>query len=97
MEIKSPQVKSYIRYVLAGGIPEDYLWQVVQYFIVIDSLKYLDFVIFNAQIKDKDFRVRKIRVTREELSDSIEKAKNQLEKFKATFDAKKKELLTAFI
>lgn len=97
LEIKSPQVKSYIRYVLAGGIPEDYLWQVVQYFIVIDSLKYLDFVIFNAQIKDKDFRVRKIRVTREELSDSIEKAKNQLEKFKATFDAKKKELLTAFI
>lgn len=97
LEIKSPQVKSYVRYVLAGGIPEDYLWQVVQYFIVIDSLKYLDFVIFNAQIKDKAFRVRKIRVTRAELEEEIQKAKDQLEKFKANFDAKKKELLTAFL
>ena len=97
LEIKSPQVKSYVRYVLAGGIPEEYFWQVVQYFIVIDSLQYLDFVIFNAQIKDKEFRVRKIRVTREELAEDIEKAKTQLLKFKANLDAKKKELLKAFI
>ena len=97
LEIKSPQVKSYVRYVLAGGIPEEYFWQVVQYFIVIDSLQYLDFVIFNAQIKDKAFRVRKIRVTREELAEDIEKAKTQLLKFKANLDAKKKELLTAFL
>lgn len=97
LEIKSPQVKSYVRYVLAGGIPEEYYWQVIQYFIVIDSLQYLDFVIFNAQIKDKAFRVRRIRVTREELAEDIEKAKTQLLKFKANLDAKKKELLTAFL
>lgn len=97
LEIKSPQVKSYVRYVLAGGIPEEYYWQVIQYFIVIDSLQYLDFVIFNAQIKDKAFRVRRIRVTREELEEDIQKATDQLAKFKATFDAKKKELLKAFL
>lgn len=97
LEIKSPQVKSYVRYVLSRWIPEEYYWQVIQYFIVIDSLQYLDFVIFNAQIKDKEFRVRRIRVTREELSASIEIAKTQLLKFKTNLDAKKKELLTAFI
>lgn len=97
LEIKSPQVKSYVRYVLAWGIPEEYYWQVIQYFIVIDTLQYLDFVIFNAQIKDKAFRVRRIRVTRKELEEDIQKAKDQLEKFKVNFDAKKKELLTAFI
>lgn len=90
-------MKSYVRYVLAGGIPEEYFWQVVQYFIVIDSLQYLDFVIFNAQIKDKEFRVRKMRVSREMLEDDIEKAKTQLEKFKTNLDAKKKELLNAFL
>lgn len=97
IEIKSPQVKSYVRYVLAGWIPDEYFWQVIQYFIVIDSLQYLEFVIFNAQIKDKNFRHRKIIVTREELAEDIEKAKAQLLKFKANLDAKKKELLTAFL
>ena len=97
VEIKSPQVKSYVRYVLAGGIPEEYYWQVIQYFVVIDSLQYLEFVIFNAQIKDKAFRHRKIVVTREELAEDIQKVKDQLAKFKANFDTKKKELLTAFL
>lgn len=96
LEIKSPQVKSYVRYVLAGGIPEEYYWQVIQYFIVIDSLQYLEFVIFNAQIKDKNFRHRKIVVTREELAGDIENAKSQLMKFKTNLDVKKKELLIAF-
>lgn len=97
VEVKSPQVKAYIKYVLAGWIPEEYYWQVIQYFVVIDSLQYLEFYIFNAQIKDKNFRHRKIVVTRKELAEDIEKAKTQLLKFKANLDAKKKELLTAFL
>jgi hypothetical protein len=54
----------------------------VHYFVVIETLEYLDFVIFNPEIYDKDFRKIVIRITREELEDDIKEAEESLLEFR---------------
>ena len=78
LEIKSPEPKSFIRYALDGGIPKQYYWQVVHYFVVIPTLQELDFVIYCPQIGIK----RVVHVTRAELQEDVDKAKESLQEFR---------------
>ena len=82
VEIKSPEPKNFVKYRIEKEIPEEYFWQVVQYFIVIDELESLDFIIYNPEIYDKHFRMTKITVTRDEMSQFIQQAKQALTVFR---------------
>lgn len=93
-EIKAPEIKNSIKYWLDGNIPDEYYWQVIHYFIVIDTLESLDFLIVNPDIPDEFFRIKKITVTREELADDIAKAENALAEFYGEWTATMNTLLS---
>lgn len=95
LEIKSPASKNFVKWAIEGGIPEEHEPQVLMYFIVIDDLEELEFVIVNEHVKIMENRIRRIVVTREQLNDKIEKAKEALSVFKTEWDAMKKQLISS--
>lgn len=82
IEIKSPEIKNSIRYWMDDTIPDEYHWQIVHYFVVIDTLESVDFLVCNPDIEDDFFRLKVKTITREELSEDIEKAKEELVSFR---------------
>lgn len=75
LEIKCPEHKNHIKYWLTNEIPDDYIWQVVQYFVVNEKLEWCDFVSYNPDIPVHPLHI--IRVTREELADKIAEAESK--------------------
>jgi len=71
---------------------KQYYWQVVHYFLVIDTLEKVTFSLYNPDIWDKDKQLHLITVTRQELQSDIDKAEKQLTSFKQDFN-KLKDLL----
>jgi len=69
IEVKCPEHKNYIKYWLENKIPDDYIWQVVQYFVVNNTLLWLDFVAYNPDIPSHPIHI--IRTTRTELTEKI--------------------------
>lgn len=60
---------------------DKYIWQIVHYFIVIDDLEELDFVVFNPNIsKDKQMHI--INIKREDILEEIEEGKKRIEAFR---------------
>lgn len=82
IEIKSPEIKNSIKYWMDDTIPDEYYWQIVHYFIVIDTLESVDFLVCNPDIEDDFFRLKVKTITREELAEDIEKAKEELVSFR---------------
>jgi len=58
VEIKCPSTKNHIQYIRMNKVPSEYLSQVLHYFIVIDSLEWVDFVSFDPRIQKKLFIFR---------------------------------------
>jgi len=79
VEVKCPNTDTLIGYVRKGGIPKDYLPQVMSYFLVNEDLEELDFVIYDPRIDTDQFRLVIIPVKREDLP--LEKAKEDVLKF----------------
>lgn len=73
VEVKCPAGKNYVKAWLTNKVPEEYHWQVVQYFIVNEKLETLHFVLYNPTIAMHPLHV--IEVKREDIKDSIEDAK----------------------
>lgn len=69
-------------------IPDEYFWQVVHYFITIDTLEELDFVIHNPDPFDKRLRTLVITVTREQLETQIMMAKASIAEFQVNLQEK---------
>ena len=63
-------------------IDKSYFWQVVNYFLVIDTLEELDFMLFNPDFYDRENMIYIINVTRKELKEYITKADEQLKIFR---------------
>jgi len=82
VEIKCPEPKAFVRYMIQNKIPDEYKWQVVMYFIVIDTLEELDFIIYNPEIYDEDYRMHVINVKREDLQEEIQKAEEAIKEFR---------------
>jgi len=70
VEVKCLSSAKHIQAWLIQEIPDDYEWQVLQYFIVNDSLKTLHFVFYDPRIPAKDFFV--IEVSRKGVEEKIE-------------------------
>ena len=58
VEIKCPSTKNHIAYISGGKVPAIYKHQVMHYFIVIDTLQWVDFVSFDPRISKNLFIFR---------------------------------------
>ena len=90
VEIKCPSSKKHVEYIRQNKIPNEYKHQVFHYFIVIETLQYLDFVSYDPRNKEKDLHV--VRVTREEIKQELEETFAQYMKFFAKLNKYEKEI-----
>lgn len=58
VEIKCPSTKKHVEYLRMGRIPAQYKSQVMHYFIVIESLEWMDFVSYDPRIQKNLFKFR---------------------------------------
>jgi len=79
IEIKSMGGKNHVKLWLTNEVPDEYYWQVIQYFVVNDKLEKLYFVGFNPQIPVHSLHI--IEVKRENLESDIKKAKESQKVF----------------
>jgi hypothetical protein len=75
-----------VKYLLEDKIPDEYKWQVVNYFIVMEDLEWLDFIIYNPDVSSKIPSLHVINIKREELEEDIEKAENKLLLFRKNWE-----------
>jgi hypothetical protein len=73
IEIKCPDTKNHIKYILNGGYPSEYKDQIIHNFVVIDDLKRLDFVSYDPRLKMRP--LYSYTIMRESLGAEIEVAK----------------------
>ena len=71
IEIKCLSGWKHLKAKIENEIPKEHQKQVVQYFIVNEDLKWLDFVLYNPDLLEHQLVV--IRKTREDLKDEIER------------------------
>ncbi len=86
IEVKCPATKTCMKYRAEGGIPKEYKWQVVNYFLVCDTLKELDFVVYDPRIIKDELKLTTINVTRKDLVEDIEAARERLVAFHAKWE-----------
>ncbi|MBE9490944.1 MAG: YqaJ viral recombinase family protein [Bacteroidetes bacterium] len=84
VEVKCQGAKAYVESVITNKPPTVYLPQLAWYFLILNELQWIDYVIFNPDVKSKPYY--KIRLTREELQDSIDKVREGYFKFEAKID-----------
>lgn len=82
IEVKAPTTKTVVKCLLDGGIPDEYKWQVVNYFLVCSTLKELDFLIYDPRIINTERQLTVINVTRKDVQKDIDAAKKQLVDFR---------------
>ena len=73
IEVKCMGGKNHVKTWLTNEIPDEYQWQVAQYFVVNDDLKKLYFVAYNPDIPTHQLHI--IEATREDMAIEIERAK----------------------
>ena len=79
VEIKCPSSKKHIEYVRQNKIPNDYKYQVFHYFIVIETLQFLDFCSYDPRNSALDTHI--VRVTREDIQEELEEVLAEYMKF----------------
>lgn len=81
IEVKCPTTKTAIKYRYDGAIPKEYKWQVVNYFLVCETLKSLDFVVYDPRIINDDLKLFTVTVTRKEIQKDIDAALERIPTF----------------
>lgn len=92
VEVKCPDTKTHIKYLEDDKIPAEYRAQVMHYFLVCDTIEWLDFVSYDPRIQT-DAQLFVKRITREELADELEVAMGKLLKFREKW----KKLISKYI
>jgi len=95
IEVKSPEAKNFVKYAIEGGIPDEYFWQVIHYFIIIDELESLDFIVYNPEILDPKLRQIVTIVKREEkwVQEAITQAKEKIASFRLEWTEAMKKII----
>lgn len=70
LEVKCLGSARHIEAIIENKLPKDYKWQAMQYFIVIDELEKLHFVLYDPRITCKPYH--RIEVKREDFGNDIE-------------------------
>jgi putative phage-type endonuclease len=90
IEVKCPTTKTALKYRYEGGIPKEYKWQVVNYFLVCETLRSLDFVVYDPRIINDDLKLFVVTVTRKDMQADIDAAVERIhsfrEKWKEVYD-----------
>lgn len=81
IEVKCLGAKNHVKMWLKNEVPEEYKWQVIQYFVVNPKLQKLHFVGYNPDIPVHPVHI--IEVGRDENAEGIEKARVAQDKFLA--------------
>jgi len=81
VEVKCPATKTFIKYKTMKTVPDEYKWQVVNYFLVCEDLKNLDFVVYDPRIIKKEHRLHIIKVKRKDVENVLEQARGRLAEF----------------
>jgi len=79
IEVKCMGGKNHVKMWLTNTIPNEYEWQVIQYFIVNEELKKLYFVAYNPDIPIHQLHT--IEVTREQVEEKIASGRESQEAF----------------
>lgn len=79
LEIKCPGIKSHVKYLRQQQIPNEYKYQVYNYFLCADTIQWLDFVSYCPEFKNKPLFIH--RITREEIEQELYILEVQIEKF----------------
>ena len=99
LEIKCLAAKKMLKYMTCETfhdvykIEKLYFYQVVNYFLVIDTLEELSFMIYHPWMYDENMQQFIIKVTREDLQKDIEKAEEKISAFRATWEELEDRLL----
>jgi hypothetical protein len=91
IEVKCPRPKNHLKYIRQNKIPNDYIGQVVSYFIVDDKIQFVDFVSFCEDIELKPLWIK--RITREEAVDTINEYIEAIERFSEALNKFKNNLI----
>jgi putative phage-type endonuclease len=83
IEVKCPTTKTALKYRYDGGIPKEYKWQVVNYFLVCETLKALDFVVYDPRIINDDLKLFVVTVTRKDMQKDIDAAIERIHSFRS--------------
>lgn len=84
VEAKCPGGKNYVKMWLTNVVPDEYEWQVVQYFVVNERLQKLHFIGYNPDITIHPLHI--IVITRESIKKQIEEARLAQETFLTQVD-----------
>lgn len=79
VEIKCMGGKNHVKLWLTNEVPDEYWWQVVQYFVVNPKLEKLYFVGYNPDIPVHPYHC--IEVVREDIEEDVDKAKTSQSEF----------------
>ena len=93
VEIKCPRWPNYVKYYIENKIPEDYKNQVINYFIVMEDLEKLYFMIYSNDTINWLEPYKIIEVTRQDLQQEIDKAEEKIIIFKEKWNKLKSKLI----
>lgn len=79
VEIKCPSTRKHIEYIRQNKIPNEYKYQVFQYFLVCETLDWLDFVSYDPRLKKANLFIK--RIYRSEILDELNSALEKHIKF----------------
>ena len=79
VEIKCPETKTHVKYILNNSIPDEYDSQVLSYFYNMPDLQYLDFVSYDNRAVQKPIHI--ITVQRHMYEDQISRLNAELPRF----------------
>lgn len=79
LEIKCPSIKTHVKYIRQQQIPNEYKYQVYNYFLCADTIQWLDFVSYCPEFKNKPLFIH--RITRQEIEQELYILEVQIEKF----------------
>lgn len=94
VEVKCPNTATMVKYMMDGGIPKAYLPQVIHYFIVINDLLSLDFIVYDPRIQKTSHQMYRVRVTREELQKQIALQMEAYHQFRSRWEAAQLQVFT---
>lgn len=86
VEVKAPTTKTVVKYMLEGGIPPEYRWQIVNYFLVCTTMRSLDFVVYDPRIVDPKLQLTIVPIKRSDVKSDIEEAKARLVEFRSQWE-----------
>ena len=91
IEVKCPSSSKHIEYIRINRIPNEYKYQVINYFIVNEDMQELDFVSYDRRVLVKPLHI--VNIKREDLLNEIEECKIALIKFKEKLDKYYKQII----